>query len=249
MPLAVRRSPGPVLTRVALWALLTVVLHSLLAWVPGVDSIEVDAFLGFAIGLVPVLLISWTLVRGLLPGVVLGALVVGCVVVSGILSREGWFLLAVPFKVIVAAGGGVLLGRQVAEAWWLAVVAVVAIVADTWSVFAGPTKVVVEKAPSVLDYLLIHFPMLGAPGPGMGLGISDVIFLSLFTAGSVGAGLRPVAGFMAMAGSFLVTVAVALVWKPALPALPFLALAFLAVNASRFVALAHAARGTGGRST
>ncbi|MHB9150794.1 MAG: hypothetical protein ACYC33_12100 [Thermoleophilia bacterium] len=237
------------LARIALWAVLTVVLHSLVPWAPGVDSIEVDAFLGFALGLVPVLLISWTLVRGLLPGAVLGALVVGCVVVSGILSREGWFLLAVPFKVVVAAGGGVLLGRQVAEAWWLAVVAAVAVVADTWSVFAGPTKVVVEKAPAVLDYLLIHFPVLGAPGPGMGLGISDVIFLSLFTAGSVGAGLRAVAGFTAMAASFLVTVAVALVWKPALPALPFLALAFLAVNTSRFVALARSARGTGGRST
>lgn len=248
MSLAVRRSSGPVLTRVAFWALSTVLLHSLVPRIPGVDSIEVDAFFGFALGLVPVLLISWTLVRGLLPGAVLGVLVVGCVVVSGILSREGWFLPAVPFKVVVAAGVGVLLGRQVAEAWWLAAVAAVAVVADTWSVFAGPTKVVVEKAPAVLDYLLIHFPVLGTPGPGMGLGISDVIFLSLFTAGSVGAGLRPIAGFMAMAASFLVTVAVALVWKPALPALPFLALAFLVVNTSRFVALARSARGSGGRS-
>lgn len=245
MLLNVRRSPGPVLIGVALWAVLTMVLRSLVPRIPGVGPIEVDAFLGFVLGLVPVLLISWTLVRGRLPGAVLGALVVGCVVVSGLLSREGWFLLAVPFKVVVAAGGGVLLGRQVAEAWWLAVVAVVAVVADAWSVFAGPTKVVVEKAPAVLDYLLIHFPVLGAPGPGMGLGISDVIFLSLFTAGSFGAGLRPVAGFTAMAASFLVTVTVALMWKPALPALPLLALAFLAVNTGRFVALARSTRGSG----
>lgn len=242
MPPAVRPGAGSVLAQVVLWAVLTVALFMLLPRLPGPGPVEVDAFLGFALGLLPVLLIVWTLVRGKLSAAVLGALVVGGLVVSGLLSRQGLFLAAVPFKVILAAGGGVLLGRQVAEAWWLAAVAGVAIVADTWSVFAGPTKVVVEKAPVLLDYLLIHFPVLGSAGSGMGLGLSDVVFLSLFTAGSACAGLRPVAGFVAMGVSLLVTVTVALAWKPAIPALPLLAVAFLAVNSSRLVGLVRSAR-------
>ena len=231
-----------VLARVALGVLLTTALFLLLPRLPGPGPLEVDAFLGFALGLLPVLFIAWTLVRGLLPAALLGALVVGGLVVSSLLSQQGLFLTAVPFKVILAAGGGVLLGRQVAEAWWLAAVAAVAIVADIWSVFAGPTKVVVEKAPLMLDYLLIHFPLLGSSGAGMGLGISDVVFLSLFTAGSACAGLRPVAGFVAMGVSFLVTVMVALAWKPAIPALPLLAVAFLVVNMGPLVEKARSAR-------
>jgi len=230
------------LARVALWAVAAVAVLELAPRVPGVGSIEVRVLLGFALGLVPVLLMSWTLVKGVLSPAALGALIVVGIVSAVLLSRLGWFAAAVPFKVVLAASIGVLLGRQVAEAWWLVVVAGVALVADVWSVFAGPTKVVVEKAPVVLDYLLIHFPVLGVAGSGMGLGMSDVIFLSLFAAGSAGAGLRPVAGFLAMAASFLVTVTVALVWKPALPALPFLAVAFLAVNSGRFVGLARSAR-------
>jgi hypothetical protein len=177
------------------------------------------------------LAISWTIVRSALSPVYLGVLMVGAVGASVVLSWAGWFTVAVPFKVILASAAGVLLGRQVAEGWWLAAIAVFAVIADTWSVFAGPTKVVVERAPQALDYLLVHFPILGQGGPGMGLGISDFIFLALFTAGAIGAGLRSTAGFVAMAASFPLTVAVALIWKPALPALPFLAIAFLAANA------------------
>ncbi len=243
MPPASGRAAVSVLARAALWVVLTVALFLFLPRLPAPGPVEVNAFLGFAFGLLPVLLIAWTLVRGLLPAALLGTLVVGGLVVSSLLSRQGLFLMAVPFKVILAAGGGVLLGRQVAEAWWLAAVAAVAIVADTWSVFAGPTKVVVEKAPLLLDYLLIHFPMLGSSGSGMGLGISDVVFLSLFTAGSARAGLRPVAGFVAMGVSLLVTVSVALAWKPAIPALPLLALAFLAVNLGPLVGRARSAHG------
>lgn len=202
---------------------------------PAPGPLESDAFVGFIGGLVPVLLLTWVLARGDLS--VRGT--VGLVLVGAagglVFSRLGWVSVAVPFKVALAAGGGRLLGRQVDEGWWLAVVAVAAIAADSWSVFAGPTKVLVERAPVSLDYLLIHFPVLGRPDTGMGLGLSDVVFLALLTTGAAATGLRPRAGFLAMGGSLVVAVVVALVWRPAVPALPFVALAFLLTQADLLV--------------
>ena len=122
------------------------------------------------------------------------------------------------------------MARQVAAAWWLAAFAGVAILADAWSVFAGPTRKVVEQAPRVLDYVLVHFTPLGGPLAGLGLGMSDLVFLALFLAGSRALGLNVRAGYAAMLGSFVVTVMLAVWWKPAVPALPLLSLAFLAVN-------------------
>ncbi len=198
---------------------------------PAPGPLELDAFVGFLAGLAPVLLVTWVMARGELP--LRSTVVLVFVGVAGglALSRLGWVGIAVPFKVALAAGGGRLLGRQVAEGWWLAVVAIAAIVADSWSVFAGPTKALVEQAPGILDYLLIHFPVLGYPGAGLGLGLSDVVFLALLTTGAAATGLRARAGFAAMGGSLVVAVVVALVWRSAVPALPFVALAFLLTQA------------------
>lgn len=221
---------------VLLWSAATLLLFALFPRIPGPGPIEVDALLGFALGLPPVVMLTWvTACRRASPRV-LGIVVVAGAAAAVALSAAGWLVLAVPCKVVFAAGAGRLLGRQVGEPLWLAAIAVVAVAADIWSVFAGPTKAVVERAPGFLDYLLVHFPLLGRVGGGMGLGLSDVIFLALFAAGSAQAGLRPRAGVVAMASSLLATVAVALMWKPALPALPFLSLAFLAVNADLLVA-------------
>jgi hypothetical protein len=242
MDVAPGRSLWLVAARVGSWAVATILVLLLVPRLPNTGTLELDAFLGFILGLLPMLAISWTMARSGVRSLLLAGLILGGLVVSGLLSWAGSFTLAVPFKVVFATGAGILLGRQVAEAWWLAAIAVIAIVADTWSVFAGPTKVVVERAPGALDYLLVHFPIVGAQGPGMGLGISDFIFLSLFTVGALGAGLRSSASFVAMGASLPVTVAVALLWKPALPALPFLALAFLAVNAGAFISLIGSGR-------
>jgi hypothetical protein len=228
---------------VLVWAVATPALFVALPRIPGLGPIEMDAFLGFALGLLPVVLLAWAVASGSMSTRAVGVLAAVGIVGALPLSAAGWLVAAASFKVVFAAGVGRLLGFQVGEPLWLAVVAVVALLADAWSVFAGPTRAVVEGAPGVLDYLLVHFPLLGRPGTGMGLGMSDVIFLSLFAAGSARAGLRPRAGFAAMACSLLLTVAVALLWKPAIPALPFLSLAFLAANADLFLAAARRRRG------
>lgn len=238
----VGRGLPPAVRGILLWAVTTPALFVSLSRIPGLGPIETDAFLGFALGLLPVVLLAWVVARGSMSARAVGVLAAVGIVGALALSAVGWLVAAASFKVVFAAGVGRLLGFQVGEPLWLAVVAVVALLADTWSVFAGPTRAVVEGAPGVLNYLLVHFPILGRPGTGMGLGMSDLIFLCLFATGSARAGLRPRGGFVAMACSLLVTVAVALLWKPAIPALPFLSVAFLAANADLLLAAARRPR-------
>ena len=200
-----------------------------------------DALVGFVVCLAPVFLLAWSAVKASLRDRALWALVLGGAVAGFLLSWAGWVIPAVPFKVVAAVAAGRLLGRQMAEGWWLALVALVALAADSWSVFAGPTRLIVEKAPGVLDYLLIHFPSLGNSSGGLGLGMSDLFFVGLFLAGISVTGLRTRATFWAMAAAFVATVVLALLTDRPMPALPFLSMAVLAVNADRLWGSARAA--------
>ncbi|MCJ7795153.1 MAG: hypothetical protein MUQ56_00010 [Thermoleophilia bacterium] len=214
-----------------------VVAQVVVARLPHTPWLELDAVLGFGLCLLPVAWSVWVLCSrpvstSLL--VLAGAVALG---VALTLAWRGWLTVAVPFQVAAAAGLGILLARQVAAAWWLAAFAGVAILADAWSVFAGPTRQVVEHAPRALDYVLVHFSPLGGPLAGLGLGMSDLVFLALFLAGSRALGLIVRGGYAAMLGSFVVTVMLAVWWKPAVPALPLLSLAFLAVNIPAWAAM------------
>jgi hypothetical protein len=185
--------------------------------------------------------LAWTVVRARLSTTMLWILFLAGTSVGFLLSFAGAPSLAAPFKVVAAVAAGRLLGRQMVEGWWLALVALVALAADAWSVFAGPTKVIVERAPGVLSYLLISFPALGGTSGGFGLGMSDLFFLGLFLTGAVHTGLRPRATLFAAAAALLATVVVALLLDRALPALPLVSLSFLAANGDLIWASARGA--------
>jgi hypothetical protein len=189
-----------------------------------------DAFVGFAAALVVLGGMCWTVVGRLLPSRLLGILAVGGLVGGGALSWAGLLALAAPVKAIGALSLGCLLALQLDRAWLLVLIALLAFLADIWSVFAGPTRVIVERAPGVLDYLLVHFPAMGYAGPGTALGMSDWVFLALFTVGSRLNGLRPRATFAAMMVSLGVTFLITMAFRRPLPALPLLGLAFLLAN-------------------
>jgi hypothetical protein len=215
-----------VMTPLAFWAI---------AASPGPESTRSAGLAGFVLGLLPLAVLAAAL---LLSAFSTGGLVVmltAGLLLGLLLSAAGYFFLASAFKALAALALGLLLGREVLKAWWLALAAALAFLVDIWSVFAGPTRAVVERAPQALDYLVVHFPGLGIDGPAAGLGMSDFVFLGLLSGGAATTGLRPRATLAAGLASFVLTFLLALASGRPLPALPLLCLAFLAVNADRLL--------------
>ncbi len=118
---------------------------------------------------------------------------------------------------------------------WVVLVAVIVPWVDAYSVWRGPTNTIVHNRPQVFTTLSFAFPVPGDYPAGFGvarLGLPDLFFFALFLAASDRFGLRTGLTWLAMALSFGATIALAQWWDLAgLPALPLLALGFLAPNA------------------
>jgi hypothetical protein len=143
--------------------------------------------------------------------------------------------LANLLRILAAAFVGISLARYVSSTGVVLLIAAVATVSDLFSVFAGPTKTLVEEASPVLDLLLLVFPTFGSL-LGFALGVSDFAFLALFAAASRFLNLRYLATLLGLClATFLAMTAGLLLERP-LPALPFVALAFVIVNADLILA-------------
>src|SRR5919106_159294 len=133
------------------------------------------------------------------------------------------------FAAVTAAGWWFLTFFEAVS--WVLLVALLIVPIDTYSVFQGPTKVIVEEQPQVFDALSIAFPLPGEHNSAQ-LGLPDVLFFALFLAATVRFHLRPALTWLAMALSFGATLAIAVGAEVAgLPALPLLSAAFVLVNA------------------
>ena len=138
-------------------------------------------------------------------------------------------------RILAAAALGFALARHVTSPAIALLIAAVATVTDLFSVFAGPTKAMVEQSASVLDFLLVIFPTFGQP-LGFALGISDFIFLALFIRVSRLLDLRHIATSVAVCAGTLLAMTTSLLLERPLPALPFIALAFILANADLLLA-------------
>ena len=149
----------------------------------------------------------------------------------------GWVPLANVAKVVAAAALGIWIADELERLSWIVVVAVVSAVVDVVSVAAGPTKALLGHGPVVIGYFTVAVSWAGYSyrDAFTGLGISDVIFFALYLATAQRFGLRTGWSAAAMVASFLGTIASAM-WWTALPALPLLSVAFLAVNADLLLA-------------
>lgn len=143
----------------------------------------------------------------------------------------GWAPLANVAKVVAAAALGIWIAEELEKLSWIVIVAVVSAAVDVVSVAAGPTKAILDKGPVVVGYFTVAVTWAGYTYSEAytGLGISDVIFLALYLGSARRFGLRVGWSAVAMVVSFLATIAAAM-WWTALPALPLLSVAFLAVN-------------------
>lgn len=137
----------------------------------------------------------------------------------------------VKFAAVSAAGWWFL--QFFEEVSWVLLVALLIVPVDIYSVFQGPTKVIVEQQPEVFDALSIAFPLPGEQNSAQ-LGLPDVLFFSLFLAATVRFALRTAPTWVAMALSFGATLALAVAADiGGLPALPLLSAAFVVANGDR----------------
>ncbi len=149
------------------------------------------------------------------------------------LENGSWALLSLALanllRIAAAACVGISLARYVSSVGVVLLIVAVATVSDLFSVFAGPTKALVEEDSPVLDLLLLVFPTFGSP-LGFGLGVSDFIFLALFAAASRFLNLRYLATLLGLCLATFFAVTAGLLLERPLPALPFIAIAFVLVN-------------------
>jgi hypothetical protein len=161
-----------------------------------------------------------------------------------------WLLLATPLLIVLAiastaAGLGAFanfakLAAVTALAYVLLaflddlplVVLIASIVpfVDAWSVWRGPTHVIVAHRRHLFTTFAFAFPVPGERASA-NLGLPDLLFFAFFLAACVHFRLRTGWTWLAMALSFGATLALA-VWLDlgGLPALPGLSIAFLGVN-------------------
>jgi hypothetical protein len=134
-------------------------------------------------------------------------------------------------KIVAAGALGIWIAEELEQLSWIVIVAAVSAVVDIVSVAVGPTRALLGKGPVVVGYFTIAVTWMGYSYDEAytGLGISDVIFFALYLGAARRFGLRVGWSAVAMVGSFLATIAAAMFWT-ALPALPLLSVAFLAVN-------------------
>jgi hypothetical protein len=138
-------------------------------------------------------------------------------------------------RILAAACVGIALARYITSVGVVLIIVLAAIASDLFSVFAGPTRVLVQEDSPILDALLLVFPTFGS-ALGFGLGMSDVIFLALFAAAGRFLDLRYAATLLGLCFATFLAVTAGLLLQRPLPALPFITLAFVLVNADLIVA-------------
>jgi hypothetical protein len=130
---------------------------------------------------------------------------------------------------------------------WVVLVACIIPWVDAYSVWRGPTKQIVTNHAHVFDVLSFAFPVPGQHAAA-NLGVPDLLFFALFLGAAARFGLRVYPTFLGLLTGLGITIA-ATVWfdLSGLPALPGIAVGFLAPNADLIVARLRGQPGLGDR--
>jgi hypothetical protein len=185
---------------------------------------------GLAVGLAA--LLQWELLPLLPRRRALLVLLPAGLAVAVACSLMGWVPGANVGKVLFATAAGLLLAASFERASWIVIVAVVVTVADVVSVYAGPTKVLIEQGPRVIGAFTVALAWSGyrLDEAYTALGVADFIFFALYLGAVRRFGLRVGWTAAAMVLSFVASIAAGF-WLTAVPALPLLSVAVLLVNA------------------
>lgn len=243
----------PPIWRVVLFALLAVALLTGLPYVRGIPPLPGTLAATFLVLFASLLVIREAARFTVKPLYE----VLGLVVTLGVwYSAREWGQALANLRPLIAAGSslafllacvfvGRLLSLIVREKNILLPVALMAGLADIFTVFFGPTGKTLQHAPKLVEQLSVGIPKLGsatgaAGGAGLGYiataGLGDFIFLTFFFVTVWRFGLRERLTFWSIFSLLIVgTLAVlTLPHLPALPLLPFIILGFLLANLGAF---------------
>lgn len=139
------------------------------------------------------------------------------------------------FEALAAGSLGVLLGRALAApAVALAIPVFVAIV-DAVSAATGPASRLEGGLPRGAAELTFDLPSWGAiPSASSRLGLTDALFMAMFSVWARRFGLRPRATTAGMVGGLLAAVVLSVVLDRSVPALPLIAVGYWLPNVDRF---------------
>jgi hypothetical protein len=134
-------------------------------------------------------------------------------------------------QLAMAAGIGLWIAEGIDDITHLIPVALVATIADIWSVSAGTTaKIVVSSS---INFFLLRFPVLGNNSIPFLIGLTDFLFFAIFFQAAVRYKLGALKNAILLILSFFIAIITALYSNTGLPVLPFMAVLFIAGNFSR----------------
>lgn len=153
---------------------------------------------------------------------------------SGLIAAGAFLVGVTPLesaaKIAFGASAGLWLALMLTSIGQVLLISALIIIVDFYSVFLGPTKRMVESGGRWIEYFTINMPVFGEDAVSR-LGISDIIFFSLFLGCALTFRLRRTLSALAMTASFVATMVVGVLLDIGVPALPLLSIFFVLVNA------------------
>ena len=146
-------------------------------------------------------------------------------------EKTAMILLLALCQLTLASGLGLWIGEGIDEVSHLIPVAIVATLADIWSVSAGATSMIVVS--SAINYFLLRFPLFGYDSIPYLIGLTDFLFFAIFFQASRRFELGTIKNAILLLSSFIITAAAAIFFQAGLPVLPFMAVFFVAGNFSK----------------
>ena len=131
-------------------------------------------------------------------------------------------------QLLLASGIGIWIGEGIDKISHLIPLALVAGLADIWSVFAGATSVIIVS--STIHYFFLRLPVFGMKYIPPLIGLTDYLFFAIFFQAVIRFKLPIVKNLILLALSFPVTSWLALYCGIGLPVLPFMGALFVLGN-------------------
>ena len=161
----------------------------------------------------------------------IGVFGLGAALLTAALAAAGVGTLANPAEALFAAAAGVLFAWAFAAPAALAALPVLVAAIDAVAVLTGPAEPL--GSAKEVDVLTFVLPIWGGEGAAAHLPVLDATFLAMFAAWALRFGLHPRRAVALMLSGLVLGTGLGVALDRAVPALPFVAVGFLAAHPRR----------------